>query len=290
MIPLYGDLSGNLNIDCYTPGRASNPILALICHNTAGPHDFNTVDAKTAQFYSDQAAAYLSNNVRQASAHYLVGAEPCGAPIYRIVPEKDTAYHAGGNPPTYPSRWQEPKTGKIYGGFSLNQVSIGIEVFGQVTDVLGPNQRAALFILVKDIVMRNTVLLDPLRTESHHEVEPGDRSDGVNWRDLARAWIAGGFNLTLPYNATLDTAGNIVVNGFVVGFGFRDYWISCAGADKSATISNDTIIRAARVFGLPRENEHVDADGKTRQKFERYQMVYDPKAVGDWQFSGAFIP
>lgn len=93
----------------------------------------------------------------------------------------------------------------------------------------------------------------------------------------------------LPYGATIDTAGNIHVNGFIVGFGFRDYWISCGGADKAATITNETVIRAARVFGLPVENEHTDADGKARQHFERYIMVYDPHVTGDWQFSGGFI-
>lgn len=289
-LPLHADLSGQLDPNCYTVGRGGQSILALVCHNTAGPHDFNNTDARTAQILSDNAANYLAGNDRQASVQYLVGAEPCGAPIYRIVLEKDTSYNCGGNPPQFPSNWKDPKSGINYSGMGLNQITIGVELFGQVNEPVGPNQRAALAILVKDIVTRNKILFDPLRTISHKEIEPGDRTDGVNWRDYARSLIVGGFNIVLPYGATIDTAGNIHVNGFIVGFGFRDYWISCGGADKTATITNETVIRAARVFGLPRENEHVDADGKTRQKFERYTMVYDPGITGDWQFSGAFIP
>jgi N-acetyl-anhydromuramyl-L-alanine amidase AmpD len=165
-VPIYDDYSNRLNSNCYTVGRGGNSVLALIAHNTAGPNDKNGTDAKTAQRLSDASAAYLASNDRQASVHWLVGAEACGAPIYKIVPEASTAYHCGGNPPQYPSSWKDPTSGKVYGGFGLNQVTIGIEVFGQVNETLGPNQRAALFLLVQDIVTRNPILKDPLRTEA----------------------------------------------------------------------------------------------------------------------------
>lgn len=184
---IYRDLSNSLNQNCYTPGRNNNPVLVLVCHNTAGPNDSNSVGSAAAQSLSDTAARYLTSNDRQASVQWLVGAEACNAPIYRIVPESDTAYHCGGNPPNYPSRWKNPSDQKIYGGFGLNQVAIGIELFGQPNDGLGPNQAAALQALVQEIVRRYPVLAQPGHIVAHAELE-GDRTDGRNWVKQAISW------------------------------------------------------------------------------------------------------
>lgn len=184
---IYRDLSNSLNQNCFTAGRDNNPVLLLVCHNTAGPNDTNAVGSAQAQALSDTAARYLTSNDRQASVHWLVGGEACNAPIYRIVPESDTAYHCGGDPPSFPSRWQNPADQKIYGGFGLNQVSIGIELFGQSNETLGPKQAASLQALVQDIVRRYPILAQSGHIVPHADLE-GDRTDGRNWVKQAIGW------------------------------------------------------------------------------------------------------
>lgn len=186
-LSIFMDFSHSLNQNCFTPGRDNHPVLLLVCHNTAGPNDLNSATKAKAQALSDAAARYLSSNDRQVSAHWLVGAENCGAPIYRIVPEGDTAHHCGGNPPAFPSSWKNPGDNKIYGGFGLNQVAIGIEVFGQVKDTIGPKQEASLKTLVQDITRRYSTLKNPGHIVAHAELE-GDRTDGLNWIKKALAW------------------------------------------------------------------------------------------------------
>ena len=184
---IYADYSNRLNPDCYTKGRDGKSVLVLVCHNTAGPHDFNPGN----QALSDAAALYLTSNDRQVSIHWVVGAEAVGAPIYRVVPEDSIAYHAGGTPPQFPSRWVNPDDGLVYGRYGLNQVSIGIELFGNEKDQVGPNQQAALKALVLDIVSRFPVIARPGHIVAHAELE-GDRTDGKNWVNLAKGWVSGG--------------------------------------------------------------------------------------------------
>jgi hypothetical protein len=218
---IYADYSNRLDPDCYTRGRGGQPVLVLVCHNTAGPSDRNFAgqDAAMAQKLSDQAAAYLTSNDRQVSIHWLVGAEACGAPIYRIVPEENTAYHCGGNPPAYPSKWADPDSKQSFGGFGLNQVSIGIELFGQPGDTLGPNQAAALKALVQDIASRNTKLQNANRIVAHASLE-GDRTDGKNWVAQAQGWVkevgggGGGVNLiAISYKVTIPAGKAVVRTG-----------------------------------------------------------------------------
>lgn len=188
-IPIYADYQNRLNPTCYEVGREGNEVLMLVCHSTAGPHDFNSLGQTPAQgqALSDASAAYLANNPAQASVQWLVGAESCKAPIYYIVREKDTAYHCGGLEGA-PSQWTDPTTGKHYSGIDNNRISIGIEVLGQPKDVLGPNQLAALELLVKDIARRYQILQNPNRIIAHADIDI-NRTDGLNWRDLARKWV-----------------------------------------------------------------------------------------------------
>ena len=191
-INIFEDLRDRLNPDCFTRGRGGQPILVLVCHNTAGPHDFNRPNQtrNTAQALSDTAARYLTSNDRQASVHWLVGGEACGAPIYHIVPQENTAYHCGGEPGR-PSSWKDPQSGILYRGFGLNQVSIGIELLGQPKDVIGPNQQASLQQLVQYIVALFPNLKDPQRIISHASCDPS-RTDGENWVKQARQWAGTG--------------------------------------------------------------------------------------------------
>jgi hypothetical protein len=281
-IPIYDDYSNRLNPDCYTFGRQGNPILALVCHDTAGPNDFNSPGQSAAQgqAISDASARYLSNNSAQASVHWLVGAESCGAPIYKIVPETSIAYHCGGINGA-PSHWQDPDTHQSYSGYGCNQISIGIERLGQTNDKVGPNQLAALQLLTKDIVSRYSILTNPLRTIAHAEIDQ-NRTDGYTWRDQARNWIKSGFMTTLPFGATIDTAGNIHINGLVIAWGFRDAFLTLNRLFPKPTTSQDigvAIQRGVEAYGLPIRNEE---DGKpyncdSVQYFQRSRFEYHAK-------------
>ena len=210
---IYSDLSSKLDPNCYTQGREGKPTLVLVCHNTAGPNDNNspTLDRGTAQTLSDAAARYLTSNDRQVSVQWLVGAEACDAPIYRIVPDDSIAYHAGGSPPQYPSRWVNPDDGSVYGRYGLNQVSIGIELYGQVKDQIGPKQLASLKTLVEDIIHRYPNIGKPGHIVAHAALE-GDRTDGLNWVDAAKGWaaaLAGGRPIAAPAAAPASRTATV---------------------------------------------------------------------------------
>lgn len=219
---IYADYSNRLDPDCYTKGREGNSVLLLVCHNTAGPSDRNFAgqDKNQAQKLSDQSAVYLTSNTRQVSIHWVVGAEAAGAPIYRVVPEESTAYHCGGSPPQFPSKWTNPDDGKSYGGYNLNLRAIGIELFGQPGDALGPNQAAALQTLIQDIVSRYPILKKPGHIVAHASLE-GDRTDGRNWINQAIQWAgsapaaaSGGINLIpISYQAIIPTGSATVRKG-----------------------------------------------------------------------------
>ena len=209
MSGIYMDLSGQLDQNCYTVGRgAGNEVNLLVCHNTDGPHDSNIPrQSRTdAQAMSDAAAKYLTSNDRTVSVHWVVGAEACGAPLYRIVPETSTAYQCGGNPPAFPSRWINPGDGKVYGGYLLNQNSIGIEVVGNHNETIGPNQQATLKALVTGIAQRYPVLKGQGRIVAHAHLE-GDRQDGLNWEALAKEWVRAMNDNTSP-GRTVTGAGS----------------------------------------------------------------------------------
>lgn len=191
-INIFRDLRNQLNPDCFTRGRGGQPILVLVCHNTAGPRDFNrpTQTRNDSQALSDAAANYLTSNDRQASVHWLVGGEKCNAPIYHIIPQESTAYHCGGEPGN-PSNWKDPESGKAFRGFGVNQVSIGIELLGQPNETVGPNQLAALEQLIKYIVGLFPILKNPQRIISHASIDTS-RTDGENWVNQAKQWAAAG--------------------------------------------------------------------------------------------------
>jgi hypothetical protein len=176
----------------FTSGRGGNPVLLLVCHNTAGPRDNNAAGqpAEVGRQLSDFAARWLTFASGTPSAHYLVGAESIGAPLYKLIREGDTAYHAGGQPGT-PSRWVNPDGGQTYRGFGVNQVSIGIELLGNTTERVGPRQQATLQWLVEDLARRY-----PVFKQSGHIVAHGDidtsRTDGRNWLQAAIGWATGG--------------------------------------------------------------------------------------------------
>jgi hypothetical protein len=67
----------------------------------------------------------------------------------------------------------------------------------------------------------------------------------------------------------------IVLNGFKLGHGFKDYFEANGGV---------------KFFGLPLSEEFTNPKtGLTQQCFERYCLEYDPKADPDWQVRGKDI-
>jgi len=68
------------------------------------------------------------------------------------------------------------------------------------------------------------------------------------------------------------TPNIIVLNGFVLGNGFKEYY------DKYGGI---------KVFGLPLSNEYTNPKtGLTEQIFERYVLEYNPNDAPEWQIRG----
>jgi hypothetical protein len=188
-LTIYRDLRSQLLSNSYDVGRNGVGVRMLCCHNTAGPNDHNYPgqSAQNSQALSDAAALYLAGNDRQASVHWLIGGEACGAPIYAIVPEEDTAYHCGG-PNGLPSSWTDPTTGLTHSGYGNNLVSIGIEIMGQPNEVLGPNQLRSAQLLVMDIATRHSILQHPSQIVAHADIDTS-RTDGRDWRNQAQGWV-----------------------------------------------------------------------------------------------------
>lgn len=94
------------------------------------------------------------------SAHYLVGRE---GEIYRLVDEKNVAYHAG------KSSLPDGRTG-------VNSCSIGIELVCTFTEPITEQQMEALVKLTKDIQTRHKInyLL------RHSDIAPGRKTDPWN--------------------------------------------------------------------------------------------------------------
>jgi N-acetylmuramoyl-L-alanine amidase len=119
----------------------------------------------------------------QVSSHYLVNDDP--PTIYRLVDERERAYHAG------VSSWK--------GQTQLNAASIGIEIVNRGdTDPAYPGgfspypeaQIAVVLELVKDIVRRHQIR--PERIVGHSDVAPQRKVDPgprFPWKRLADAGL-----------------------------------------------------------------------------------------------------
>lgn len=104
----------------------------------------------------------------QVSAHYVIGRE---GTIYKLVDEKNIAYHAG-------------KSCMPDGRVRVNSFSIGIEVMNSKSDSLTQKQLTALTSLVKDIQSRykiNYIL-------RHSDIAQGRKTDpwNMNWEDFLK--------------------------------------------------------------------------------------------------------
>ncbi len=95
------------------------------------------------------------------SAHYLIGR---GGVIYRLVDEKNVAYHAG-------------KSSLPDGRTAVNSCSIGIEMVCSFTEPVTEQQMEALVKLTKELQVRykiNFIL-------RHSDIAPGRKTDPWNF-------------------------------------------------------------------------------------------------------------
>jgi N-acetyl-anhydromuramyl-L-alanine amidase AmpD len=95
------------------------------------------------------------------SAHYLIGREGV---IYRLVDEKNVAYHAG-------------KSSLPDGRTAVNSCSLGIEMVCSFTEPITEHQMESLVKLTKDIQSRykiNYIL-------RHSDIAPGRKTDPWNF-------------------------------------------------------------------------------------------------------------
>jgi len=95
------------------------------------------------------------------SAHYLIGRD---GTIYRLVQEKDIAYHAG------VSSVPDGRTG-------VNAFSIGIELINTKTDQMTAQQYEALKSLISDIRGRYTIKY----VLGHNQIAPSRKDDPWNF-------------------------------------------------------------------------------------------------------------
>jgi len=97
------------------------------------------------------------------SAHYLIGR---AGEIYRLVDEKNVAYHAG-------------KSALPNGRTNLNSCSLGIELMCSYTDSVAEPQLQALITLTRDIQSRHKLNFI-LR---HSDIAPARKTDpwNFNW-------------------------------------------------------------------------------------------------------------
>ncbi|MCI0430102.1 MAG: N-acetylmuramoyl-L-alanine amidase [Rhodospirillales bacterium] len=155
-------------IDCPSPNHDARPegraIDMLVLHYTG-------MESAPA------ALGRLCDPKCKVSAHYVIDED---GSIYRLVPEKRRAWHAG------ISAWEKER--------NVNGCSIGIELvnpgheFGYRS--FPEPQMAALIGLARDILARHPI--PPWRVLGHSDVAPGRKQDPgelFDWAGLARAGI-----------------------------------------------------------------------------------------------------
>jgi len=102
------------------------------------------------------------------SAHYVIGRDGV---IYRLVDEKDVAYHAG-------------KSALPDGRIAVNSCSVGIELMTSFDEGPTDAQIKSLTNLVNDIKKRHKIQF-VLR---HSDIAPGRKTDpwNMNWDDFIK--------------------------------------------------------------------------------------------------------
>lgn len=130
----------------------------IIVHGTGSMSDEGTL-------------SWLQDPRSRVSYHYLIGRD---GRVYRCVPEKAKAWHAGR------STWQ----GREIGG-SLNPISIGLAMTNDGTQPYSADQYNSAAHLLADIMTRHRI--PPSDVRGHNEVSPGRKIDPYNvfdWRML----------------------------------------------------------------------------------------------------------
>ncbi len=95
------------------------------------------------------------------SSHYVIGRE---GEIYRLVDEKNVAYHAG-------------KSSLPDGRTAVNSCSLGIEMVCSFTEPITDKQMEALVKLTKDIQSRHKIKF----VLKHSDIAPGRKTDPWNF-------------------------------------------------------------------------------------------------------------
>src|SRR5713101_7864074 len=163
------------------PGMSAPPIRDRISQNQDGRGEPPRIDMLVLHYTGMTTAAAaldrLCNPAARVSAHYVV--EENGA-IWRLVPERHRAFHAGR------SCWE--------GESDLNTVSIGVEIVNPGHEwgyrPFPAEQMTAVEQLCCDILSRNPIR--PHRVVGHSDIAPDRKSDPgelFDWARLARAGI-----------------------------------------------------------------------------------------------------
>ncbi len=100
-------------------------------------------------------------SIYRVCSHYIIGRE---GTIYKLVDEKDIAFHAG-------------RSSLPNGKTAVNQCSIGIELINSMDDIPTTEQNKALIYLVKDIQNRHKISYI-LR---HSDIAPDRKTDPWNF-------------------------------------------------------------------------------------------------------------
>jgi hypothetical protein len=260
--------------------RGNYSIDELILHETSGPHDVRNAAPDLARTLDDATISWFLTPRSDVSIHYLIGGENLGAPIYRLCPESQAAYHIIG-------------TKGSVDNFSIdNHESIGIERMGQPNDNPGPNQTRALCELALDICKRNP-RITPDRIFSHASLQP-DRRDGNTLLAVVRQYVIDNLGsnhvsnnqpakpVVLPYGVTVDPAGALIFPGNIpLNFGFKDAFLTLFGNVDQGDLGG-AIMRGVKIFGLPVGVEVADGSGSS-QDFELCEFRYNKNEAEGWK-------
>jgi hypothetical protein len=188
--------------------RGNYQIDELVLHETSGQNDVRNAAPDLARVLDNATISWFLTPRSDVSIHYLIGGENLGAPIYRLCPESQAAYHVIG------------RKGSV-DGFSIdNHESIGIERMGQPNDNPGPNQTRALCELALDICKRNP-RITPDRIFSHANLQD-DRRDGNTLLAVVKKYVSDNLGVSHVESNNQGGGYNPNPNNLAIGQGMLD--------------------------------------------------------------------
>jgi hypothetical protein len=224
--------------------QGGNSMKKIVIHSTEGSYT--------------SSVGWLLSSAAQASAHYIINED--GSQCTQLVKDESIAWHTG--------------------NYAYNRMCIGIEHSWFSDGRNGPPPDSLYQAGAKLTAMlckKHGIIPNRGNILAHGEVPPPNdhRDPGPNWNwGKFMAYVVQAFNGSGGSTPVADS-GMIMLNNFMVGHGFLDYFNKYGGV---------------KVFGLPLSNEQTNPrTGLVEQVFERICLEYQPDADPEWQVRGKDI-